>query len=75
MPLSVEDCEGDFLIGCHKNLTAVNSWEGLIDEVVIMNKALTSDEVNRLMNEGVSTLLAVKAQNKLATAWGNLKRL
>lgn len=73
MPLSVEDCEGDYLIGCHKNLTEVNSWEGLIDEVVLINKALTPDELNQLMNDGVSATLAVDRRGKLATTWGNLR--
>ena len=73
MALSVEDCEGDYLIGCHKNLNALNSWEGAIDEVVMLNKALEPDELNQLINDGVSTILAVEGRHKLATTWGNLK--
>ena len=72
-PLSVEDCEGDYLIGCHKNLNAVNSWEGVLDEVVIIRKALTETEVNQLMNDGVVHALAVDGRGKLATNWGYLK--
>ena len=71
--LGVETCEGDLLIGCHKDKNAVNFWEGLIDEVVIINKALTEEEINELMNNGVGGILAVESRDKLTTTWGYLK--
>ena len=72
-PLSVEDCEGDFLIGCHKNLDAINSWEGILDEIVIISKALTPEEVKQLMDDGVSGVLAVHSPGKLMSTWGSLR--
>jgi hypothetical protein len=70
MPLSVETSEGDYLIGCHKNLSADNSWEGVIDDVVIIAKALTEEELEQLMNNGLSGILAVESRGKLTTTWG-----
>lgn len=71
--LSVETSEGDLLIGCHKNLNAVNSWEGIIDEVVIIGKALSEEEIKQLINEGVSGILAIESRGKLMTTWAYLK--
>lgn len=71
---SIETCEGDFLIGSSKTLgDAKYLWEGLIDELVIINKALTEGEINQLMNNGVQNLTAVGSQDKLTTTWGYLK--
>ncbi len=72
-PLSVETCEGDYLIGCHKNLQAINSWEGILDEVVLINKALTEEELSDLMTQGVQGILAVESRSKLATTWGEIR--
>lgn len=72
--LSVETCEGDYLIGCHKNLNAINSWEGILDEVVIINKALTEEELNQLMNDGAGGVLAVDGRGKLAVTWGYVRQ-
>lgn len=70
---SIEDCEGDLLIGSPKGLGPANYWNGLIDELVIVNKALTEEEINQLMNDGVAGILAVESRDKLTTAWGALK--
>ena len=69
---SIEDCEGDLLIGVAKAL-ASNYWKGLIDELVIMNKALTEQEINELMNNGVQGVLAVESRDKLATTWAGIR--
>ena len=45
-------------------------FEGLIDEVGIYDRTLTEDEVERNYN---AKGLAVSPQNKLATAWGEIK--
>lgn len=71
--LGIETCEGDYLIGCHKAKTPLNFWEGIIDEVVIINKALTEAQISELMNKGVSGVLAVEGKDKLTTTWGVLK--
>jgi len=41
--MSMEDSEGSYFIGCHKNLT--NFWDGLIDDVRLYNHALTEVEL------------------------------
>jgi len=64
---AMEDCEGPYFIGCHKDL--INFWDGIIDEVVLLNKALDEAGVNSLMNIG----LAVKPMGKLAVCWGGVK--
>ncbi|MFQ6039766.1 MAG: LamG domain-containing protein [Candidatus Poribacteria bacterium] len=47
-------------------------WDGIIDEVVIYNRALSEDEVKELfLAPPVSA--AVRAMGKLATTWGHLK--
>lgn len=66
----MESCAGDYFIGVHKSLDPVNLWQGLIDEIIIMNKALSEAEVNDLMNAG---LAAVESRGKLSTTWGSLK--
>jgi len=42
---------------------------GIIDEVGVFNKALTSEEIKNLM----PNLLAVEASGKMATSWGHIK--
>jgi hypothetical protein len=59
-------------------LITVNSsssqMEGLMDEVAIFNRALSEDEINQIMNGGLSqSVLAVGPADKLAVAWGTLK--
>lgn len=48
--------------------------DGIIDEVVIYSKALTEAEVKTSMELGVEGALAVEAEDKLTTTWGNIKR-
>jgi hypothetical protein len=45
-------------------------FTGLIDEVVIFNRAISVDEVNEAM-EGIST--AVEPESKMAATWGSIK--
>ncbi|MHC4557906.1 MAG: LamG-like jellyroll fold domain-containing protein, partial [Planctomycetota bacterium] len=52
-PQSIEDCEGDYFIGSHKNLN--NVWDGLIDDLRLYNKALTELEMVAAM-EGVERI-------------------
>ena len=44
---------------------------GLVDEVAIYNRALTVEEINQDMENGV--FFAVSPKDKLATTWGKLK--
>jgi hypothetical protein len=46
---------------------------GIIDEVVIFNVALEEEEVQALMNEGISSALAVSPAAKIAVCWGQVK--
>ncbi len=48
--LGMEDSEGDYFLGSHKNLN--NVWEGLIDDIRIYNHALTEEELRAAM-EGI----------------------
>jgi hypothetical protein len=45
---SMEDCEGDFIIGCAKNLTATFT-DGLVDDVRIYNQAMTEEDLQVVM--------------------------
>lgn len=73
--------EGDFSnsyslkIGKHQSADS-RFFEGLIDEVVIFNKALTKDDINNIMTKGLDEALNIRAVSpagKLATAWGVIK--
>ena len=48
-------------------------WEGLIDEFIIFNTALSEGDIQSVMNDGLETTLAVDAKAKLAVTWGLLK--
>ncbi|GIX07053.1 MAG: hypothetical protein KatS3mg115_1456 [Candidatus Poribacteria bacterium] len=71
-PQAMESSEGNYLIGCHKNFT--NFWNGLIDEVALFNRALSPEEIQALMNEGLEGALSVDPAGKLSLFWGGLKR-
>lgn len=47
-------------------------FEGLIDEVVVFNRAISPDELAELML-GMGDALSVSPQGKLATSWSTLK--
>jgi len=51
--------------------TAENSYKGLMDELVVYDRAITEDEVVRVMN--ARDFFAVDAGSKLTTTWGDLK--
>ena len=46
---------------------------GLMDEVRLSDIARSEDEIRQLMNKGLALVLAVYAEDKLATAWGAIK--
>jgi hypothetical protein len=58
-----------FRIG--KAQTGLAGMVGLVDEVAIYNRALTVEEINQDMENGV--FFAVSPKDKLATTWGKLK--
>ncbi len=45
--MSMEDSQGTYFIGCHKNLS--NFWDGLIDDVRLYNHAVTQVELPAIM--------------------------
>ena len=62
--------EGVFHIGRHANRYTT----GIIDEVALFNVALSEDDLQSIMNDGLVNLTAVEATGKLATTWGNVKK-
>ncbi len=52
---------------------AGNSPNGMIDEVAVYNRALSEDELRKLMEEGLKGILAVRQSGKLTTTWGHVK--
>ena len=45
----------------------------MIDEVAVYNRALSEDELKKLMEEGLKGILAVRHPGKLTTTWGHVK--
>jgi len=48
-------------------------WKGMQDQMALFKKALTEAEINTIMRDGFAGLTAVEAENKLSTAWGQIK--
>ena len=46
---------------------------GAIDEVVLYNRALSEQEINELMEDGMSVTLDVQPGGKLVTTWSHIK--
>ncbi|MBT3267997.1 LamG domain-containing protein [Candidatus Poribacteria bacterium] len=49
-------------------------YDGVLDELAIFNRALTEDEMQALMNDGMEGALSVRPFGKLATQWAALRR-
>jgi len=56
----------DLIIGKY-----LNTFDGIIDEAALYNRALTEEEINQDMNKGV--IFAVPPAGKLTTTWASLK--
>lgn len=61
----------DLRIGCSKDRANYTFTNGIIDDAAIWSRALSEDEINESMGDG---LLAVSPKNKAATTWGNIKQ-
>ena len=48
-------------------------FNGIIDEVAVLNIALTVDEIEDVMTRGLAAVLAVDPAAKLANTWGSIK--
>jgi hypothetical protein len=46
---------------------------GFLDEVLIVRRALSADEVGSLMNSGIDMMLEVSSLGKLPTTWARIK--
>ncbi len=68
---AMEDSEGTFFIGAHKNITDL--MDGIIDELVLVNKALSATEIRDLMDNGLANIMAVEPTGKLSVSWGSIK--
>ena len=49
------------------------TFEGLIDEVMLFNQAIDAKAIGQLMKQGFDRAFAVNAREKLATTWGSLR--
>ena len=50
-------------------------FKGIIDDVGLFNKALSADDIKNIMNEGLSSTLAVVSSlGKLTTTWAKIKK-
>ena len=51
-----------------------NYWmTGVIDEVVLYDRALSPEELSELIQEGIATVTPVEPAGKLATTWSQIK--
>ena len=48
-------------------------WKGMLDDMALFNRALSGDEVEEIMNEGLETVMAVKPKDRLTVMWGTIK--
>jgi len=55
------------------DLNNVQYFDGIIDEVVLYNRALSADEINELMTKGLPGA-AVEPTDKIASVWGKIKK-
>ena len=55
------------------DLAVTDFYDGIIDEVVLYNRALSEDELTDLMNQGMP-VTAVEPVGKLATTWASIKK-
>ncbi len=49
------------------------TWEGMIDEVIVFSEALSVSDLKTLMDKGIEAALTVEPQSKLISAWGRMK--
>jgi len=74
-PMTMEDSQGGYFIGCHKNLS--NFWDGLIDDVRLYNHALLELEILAAMEGAGSEYPYALGPNPadgalLEATWANL---
>ena len=60
-------------IGRRSDGSALSHFDGVIDEFAIFSTTLTEEDIDRLMEEGLKTVAAVRPAGKLSIAWGGIK--
>ncbi len=55
------------------NIDNNRPFAGLMDDLNVWKRGLSEEEVNIIMEHGMSTFLSVEARDKLAITWGRLK--
>ena len=55
------------------NIDNNRPFNGLMDELNVWKRGLMQEEVESIMNNGITEHLAVEARGKLTTTWGRLK--
>ena len=48
-------------------------WKGMLDDMALFNRALSGDEVEEIMDNGLETVMAVTPQDRLTVMWGTIK--
>ena len=75
MPLGSPDWH--LLIGIYLTTGQHGQWGeflgAIIDDVAIFNTALTGDDIETLMTEGLGTTTDIEPSGKLTTTWAAIK--
>ncbi len=73
-PDSTNDSTNDAPLHIGQRGDGTEFMNGVIDELAIWRAALTDDEIERVMNDGLAIILAVVYRGKLADTWGRIKK-
>jgi len=63
-------------IGARSTSCGATSFNGTVDEVAVFNKALSEEDINDIMTNGLAAALGIAAvfpSGKLATTWAHIK--
>jgi hypothetical protein len=66
--------QNDLPIHIGKGVERNYHFDGMIDEVGILNVALTEKDIQTIMNKGLSGATAVSPSSKLTTTWADIKQ-
>lgn len=72
-PGEIDETPDEGVVIGHNYNNAGRWWDGVIDEVVIYNRALSAEEIAELSTIPLSDLMAVEPGDKLAATWGRIK--
>lgn len=68
----VNATEQNFRIGA-ASFDELRRYRGILDEAFVFERALSQEEVQRIMNEGFQEAQNVEFKDKTATVWGKIK--